>query len=308
MELIRVDLNKIAVFCQVVDSGNNYQRASEVLNVSPSALSQTISGLEASLGFQLFDRLGKKLALTKRGLRIHKEFRQSQASLQRALQEMKEVPEKIGGLLKVGSYLEFAKAQLSPVIAEFVRQHPSVQIKLVFDTPSRLQSMVAQGQLDLCFSIFPAQETKMINSKSICQEELVLIAKRGLLPDSPTYDQLMRVPIIEYYFNHQPICRWLALHYQKRPKKVPANILASTAEMVLSLVREGAGIGVVPAYLVKDAEADLRIVRPTKKRLIDHIWLLERAAGDKTSAHSAFKKQILESTSGPLGHERATTS
>lgn len=296
MELNRVDLNKIAVYCQIIESGSNYQRASHVLNVSPSALSQTISGLEFSLGFQLFDRIGKKLVPTKRGLRLHREFRASQANFLRALDELAGDNARVRGLLRVGSYLEFAKSQLSATIAEFIQRHPDAQIKMVFDTPSRLHEMLGQGQLDLCFSIFPSVDKKMILSQSVCQEELVLVARRTALEESPSYEDVMNQPIIEYYFNHQPLCRWLALHYNKRLKRVPARILASTAEMVLSLVREGAGIGVVPAYLVNEPELlkTLRIVRPTRKRLDDDIWLLERISDKPSPLQRAFKAQCLE--------------
>ena len=296
MDANRVDLNKIAIFCQVVECGNNYQRASEVLNVSPSALSQTISGLEFSLGFQLFDRLGKKLVPTKRGLRIHSEFRASQTNFIKALNELSGADKRVAGLLRVGSYLEFAKSQLSGSIADFIRTYPEAQIKMVFDTPSRLHEMLNQGQLDLCFSIFPSVDKKMILSQSVCQEELVLIARKNQVSETPSYEEVMSQPIIEYYFNHQPICRWLAVHFNKRPKKVPARILASTAEMVLSLVREGAGIGIVPAYLVTDAETlkTLRIVRPTQQRLDDDIGLLERVSEQVTPLHRAFKQLCLE--------------
>ncbi len=292
MELNSVDFNKLAVFCQIIESGN-YQRASEALGVTPSALSQTVTGLEAAIGFRLFDRIGRRLVPTDRGLKVHREFRLSQGGFLRALRAMTGAETQIKGMLRIGAYLEFAKSRLSGVMKDFIHEFPDTQIKMVFDTPTRLQEMVLRGHLDMCFSIFPAQGSKRVASQAVSEEELVLIAARGMLPDSPAFSQTMAVPIIEYYFNHQPMQKWLYLHYQKRPKKIPIRIFASTAEMVLSLVREGAGIGIVPAYLVEGVKS-VQVVRPTNKRFTDYIWLLQKSVHDQSALHKAFVRRFQE--------------
>ncbi len=174
MKLNGLDLNKVAVFCQIIDSGN-YSKASEILNVTPSALSQTVSALEFALGFQLFDRVGKKMVPTTKGLTLHREFRVHQKGFLRSLEELTAEDTEVAGLLRVGAYLEFAKAQLSAPIRSFVQQFPEAQIKMVFDTPTRLQSLLQKGQLDICFSIFPAVD-KSVDSEDFFQEELVLIS------------------------------------------------------------------------------------------------------------------------------------
>lgn len=292
MELNKVDLNKIAVFCQVIDSGN-YQRASEVLHVTPSALSQSITNLEHSLGFALFERRGRRLLPTKQGLKLHQEFREHQSGFFKALQSLRGEREKVEGVLKVGAYLEFAKSGLTPVLKEFVEEYSDARIKMVFDSPSRLQMLLHQGQLDLCFSIFPAADKKTMLSTPLLEQELVLISSHEF-SKSPSFEEVLREPIIEYYFNHQPLRRWLDLHFGKKPKKLPVRIFAATAEMVLALVQEGAGIGIVPKYLVTAVEEKrgVRILRPTQKKLIDYIWLLESSAREKSPAQMAFRKKL----------------
>lgn len=286
-----LDFNKVAVFCQVIDSGN-YQRASEVLHVTPSALSQTVTGLESALGFQLFERRGRRLVPTAKGLRLHREFRSRERDLWHVINELGVGASQVSGLIRIGAYLEFAKARLTGIMKDFIQEYPAAHIKTVFDSPSRLQELLLAGQLDLCFSIFPAAENRAIQSTALVEEELVLIAAPGVLSDAPKFDEVMATPVIDYYFNHQPIRRWLALHYGKRPKKIPVRVFASTAEMVLALVREGAGIGVVPRYLV-EGQKNLRILRPTARKLTDFVWLLERAGHERTAITSAFRARVL---------------
>lgn len=297
MKLNNVDLNKVAVFCQVVDAGN-YRTASEALNVTPSAISQAISSLESALELKLFDRVGKRLIPTDAGAKLHREFGVHHRGFLDSLRNLSESEDLVAGTLHIGAYLEFAKSRLAPVISAFLKANPDAQVKLVFDTPSRLHRLLEAGKLDLCFSIYPSHETRAIESKPVYHEELVLIAPKGMLESSPDYDEVIAQPVVEYYSSHQPIRRWLSLHYKKKPRHLNVRAFATTAEMVLALVREGAGIGIVPEYLLGQRPGEfsrsMRVVRPTTRRFTDHIWMLEPTRTTKSAVHRAFRAMALE--------------
>ncbi len=294
MKLNDLDFNKLAVFSQVVESGN-YRLASETLNVTPSALSQTITLLEHRLGFPLFHRVGRKLVPTGNGLTLHREFRRHQGAFLESVKGLAEKKHRVTGLLRIGSYLEFATSQLAPVVRSFTQKFPEAQLKLHFDTPSRLEEALERGKLDLCFSIYPSVQRKKTESRPVFHEELVLVSPAGLLPDSPTYDDMLAAPLIDYFANHLALSRWLQLHYRRRPRKLSVKVYASAAEMVLALVAEGAGIGVVPKFLFDSTrlKRSVKLVRPTPRRLLDHIWMLEKR-GELSALHTEFRKHALE--------------
>lgn len=296
MKLNQIDLNKVAVFCQVFESGN-FPKASEVLNVTPSALSQTISNLEHNLGVPLFLRINRKLQPTQQGQRLYQEFRHHHRALLNAVNSIASREEQVSGTLRIGAYLEFAKTQLTSVLNHFLKKYPQAQVKLSFDTPSRLHQMLKDGQVDLCFSIYPSTETNSIVSNPVYKEELVVIAPLNGPGEKADYRSLVNYPMIEYYLNHQPLRRWLQLHFQRRPpKQLPIRIYAATAEMVLSMVRSGAGLGIVPKYLLSSSEItkSVQVVRPTERKFIDHIWMLERRLEKKSVLLEEFKKMSLD--------------
>jgi DNA-binding transcriptional LysR family regulator len=292
VKLNDLDLNKVAVFCDVVDAGN-YRRAGEMLNVTPSALSQTIRQLEHSLGAPLFQRVGKRLVPNRTGLRLHHEFRRTNADFLRAIQGLADETHRVSGLLRVGAYLEFAKVRLTPLIRSFRDIYPATQFKFTFDSPSRLQHLLETGNLDVCFSIYPSVEARTIESRPIYHEELVLIAPKGRLPENPALERLLEVPVIDYFLNHQPIRRWLYLHYRKRPKKIPIVVYAASAEMVLAIVKEGAGLGVIPQFLLDQEIPSVEVIRPSTRKCLDHIWLLERKSVKRSTIHDAFVKHVV---------------
>lgn len=292
MNLNSVDFNKLVIFSQVVEAGN-YRLASEILNVSPSALSQSITTLEHGLGILLFHRFGKKLVLTEEGEKIQLEFKKYHGEFTQSLLRIAGSQKQVSGLLQIGSYMEFAKFQLAPILARFQIQYPETQIKLVFDTPSRLHRLLESNKLDVCFSIYPERDSKLILSKPIYKEELLLVSPQGLLDERAGFNQVISAPMVEYYFNHQPIRRWLMLHYKKKPKKLPIRTYGATAEMVLSLIQEGLGIGMVPEYLLQATlSKSLTVCRPTSRKLLDHIWMLQLRNRSQSSILEAFTTEI----------------
>jgi DNA-binding transcriptional LysR family regulator len=292
VNLNNVDFNKLLIFSRVVEAGN-YRLASEALNVTPSALSQTISSLEHSLGIPLFHRFGKRLVLTETGEKIQREFQSHYLSLTQALGRIANKDTEISGIIHAGAYLEFAKFQLAPVLTVFQKMYPDVQVKLVFDTPSRLHRMLEENKLDICFSIYPERDSKLIRSKPIYREELLLVAPQGMLSERASFEEIIASPMVEYYFNHQPIRRWLMLHFKKKPKKIPIRTFGASAEMVFALIQEGLGIGMVPEYLLQSKlPKAVTVCRPTPRKLMDNIWMLHLKAREKSVALSRFLEEV----------------
>src|SRR4051794_22804585 len=60
MKLNDLDLNKLAVFMEVVRAGGITKAAAQ-LRLTPSAVSQSVKALETALDVELFDRVGKRL-------------------------------------------------------------------------------------------------------------------------------------------------------------------------------------------------------------------------------------------------------
>src|SRR5829696_5401785 len=61
-----MDVKRLRTFVSVVDLGT-VSKAALRLRISQSALSRQISDLEHECGFELFDRVGRRLVLTTRG-------------------------------------------------------------------------------------------------------------------------------------------------------------------------------------------------------------------------------------------------
>lgn len=288
MNLNNIDLNKIRVFHTVVKLGS-YQSAADELGLTRSAISQSMTTLEAQLGVSLFQRKGRKLFPTKEAKDFSFEFGQYQKALNEVLGRLTNPEGEVEGLIRIGAYFEFAKTQLTSLVKTFSEMYPHAKFKFIFDSPSRLQRALENGQIDMSFSIFPHREANDIESVKIFSQELVLVSPKAYAKKAENFDELLKLPLIEYYSSHLLLPRWMQRHFSKRVRKLDVKVFAASAEMLLEFVANDVGVGVVPTYLYESSEyRGLKIIRPTEKKLKDHIWLNQFAGQFENSAHRAF--------------------
>jgi DNA-binding transcriptional LysR family regulator len=308
MKMNSLDLNKLKIFSSVVRNGG-YKGASEELNLTRSAISQAITQLESSIGLKLFLRFGNQMHLTDEAQKFHSDLERYNRSLIASLEKLTSLKQQtaLRGTLVIGAFLEFAKSQLIPVLKSFMENHPEVQLKLVFDSPSRLQKLLETHKIDISLSIFPHAGVKSISSVPLMTEELVLVAKKDSAFDISSAKQILLAPVIDYFPQHLLIKSWWKVHFgEKSTPHFHIRTYAASADMVVEMVLSGLGIGVVPRYLIeKELSCErLRILRPTSGCLIDHLWLNQHQSTSARPLQKAFVSAALkhfESHAHPLG-------
>jgi LysR family D-serine deaminase transcriptional activator len=107
----------------------SFALAADELSLSPSAVSHRISALEEALGFLLFQRFHRKVALTTEGQRI---FWALTSSLEFINQEVLEIREQaLSGSLTLHSRPSIAQCWLVPRLADFSRLYPHIELNLL---------------------------------------------------------------------------------------------------------------------------------------------------------------------------------
>jgi DNA-binding transcriptional LysR family regulator len=121
----------------------SFRAASADLSVSPTALSQTIAGLEARLGVRLFNRTTRSVSPTKAGEQFLAEVEPAMGAINHAMEAVNSYRDKPAGALRINSSVGAARRILSPIILEFLRRNPEMQVDLV--TEDRPIDIVAEG-------------------------------------------------------------------------------------------------------------------------------------------------------------------
>ena len=102
----------------------SYRQAAEMLGVTHSALSQTVSRLEARYGVKLFERVGRRTVPTAYGEVLVAAARRSLDAMRAANHELELMQSVESGKLVIGADPSIAQAVLGPALATVAKEHP----------------------------------------------------------------------------------------------------------------------------------------------------------------------------------------
>lgn len=172
-----MDLNGLAVFSTVARAGG-ITRAARILNTVQSNVTARVRQLEHELGVDLFERHSRGVSLTKAGMRLL-DYSEKIAHLVEDARRATVDDLNLGSALAIGAMETTAAVRLSPVLAEFTRGHPNVDLSLETGTTKGLIDRVLSRGLEGAFVAGPIAHPEL-TEEEILIEELVLIAAAGV--------------------------------------------------------------------------------------------------------------------------------
>ena len=120
-----------------------FRPAAVELEMSTSAVSNAVAGLEARMGVRLFHRTTRSVSLTEAGRRFVDRIGPAVAQIQEAVAAADDRAGTPSGTLRLNSSLGAAQMVFRPILAEFLRRYPDVTLDVV--TEGRLVDIVAEG-------------------------------------------------------------------------------------------------------------------------------------------------------------------
>jgi DNA-binding transcriptional LysR family regulator len=121
----------------------SFTRAAAELEVTPSALSQTLKQLEASVGVRLLHRTTRQVGLTEAGTDFLARITPALNEIDAAMEALRQHGERPAGTLRVTMPQNLLDWLIGPVLVEFLRTYPDVKLEVLCD--SRLVDLVAEG-------------------------------------------------------------------------------------------------------------------------------------------------------------------
>ncbi len=156
----------------------NFSRAAEELPVTQPGLSQQIRVLEAELGVQLFDRTGKRVALTRAGEVLLPHAYHILAAVETARNEVGELSQLTRGTASLGAPPTVSTHFLPSRLTRFRRKYPGLEVTLREAGTESLLRLIEDSQLDL--SIVVSDDLPPVVEGALLLEEKYVLAV-GLL-------------------------------------------------------------------------------------------------------------------------------
>lgn len=147
-----MELRHLTYFVAVAER-LNFSRAAEAMHVAQPAISQQVRALEKELGVQLFDRLGKRVALTEAGQAFLPHARRILAAVEAAENEVRERAALARGTIILGAPSTVSTHRLPEQLTRFKRQYPGLEVTLREAGTETLIKLIETGQVDLAIVV-----------------------------------------------------------------------------------------------------------------------------------------------------------
>src|SRR6201998_9765 len=121
------DFEGLAMFAKVAEE-RSFAAAARAMGVSVATASRAVTRLEERLGGRLFNRTSRRLALTDYGRSLAERASKIYADAQEAEDFGRETSSKPRGLVKMTAPLSFGARWVAPMLPEFFRQYPDIEI------------------------------------------------------------------------------------------------------------------------------------------------------------------------------------
>ena len=138
----RANLDDLAAFLAVARE-RSFTKAAAKLGVSQSALSQTVSNLEARLAVRLLTRTTRSVAPTEAGERLARTLAPRLDEIDAELAALTELREKPAGTVRITADEHAANMVLWPALAKFLPRYADIKVEVMVDFG--LTVIVAEG-------------------------------------------------------------------------------------------------------------------------------------------------------------------
>lgn len=138
----RLPLNTLPAFRAVAEA-QNLRAAADLLHLTHSAVSQQIRGLEQQLGFELFERRGRRVVLNPAGQALLRSVQAALAQLEDGVQAAAAAGGDAAQRLRVTVLPSFAQRWLLPRIGRWRERHPTLALEI--DASHQLVDLQREG-------------------------------------------------------------------------------------------------------------------------------------------------------------------
>lgn len=250
-----MSLYSYKVFLEVADSGS-FVKASEKLNLSPSAVSHAVKALENEFGFSLFNRSRSGAVLTGSGQRVIPYIR-SLIKLQNNLeQEVNIINQFDVGAVRIAMFASVASNWFIKILHDFKEKNPGIDVIFQQGDYADILRWLENGDVDMAFTT--DELAKDLNFTPLKKDPLICVTADDFVPLN-----FMSVTPVDLKNGHLIInkeceeydARSFIEKYSLRPDAYYETV---THQTLFAMVREGMGICLIPELVASAAPSGVK--------------------------------------------------
>jgi len=266
-----INMQRLAMFVAVAEAGS-FTGAAQTLGLTKAVVSFNIKHLEEELGVSLLTRSTRRVSTTDAGEQFYHRCLQLLEDAESALEDVRSDHAGLSGLLRITTTPEYGAKVIVPALTDFTSKHPQLRIQHV--SSSKNDDLIA-GRFDVAIRLGHLADSSH-HARLIDQFDILAVA-------APLYLNTLHTRSVRN-LEQLASSKWIAHSRLSTPlswqvitpggetvllnASSPAMVMADSASSLLAFALAGAGVAILPAWLVQDEIVKGRLIH----LLPDHLF------------------------------------
>ncbi|WP_323766892.1 LysR family transcriptional regulator [Marinovum sp.] len=246
--------SRLVRYIDAVARHGSVRKASEILNIAPSAVNRQILEFERALGMPLFDRLPRGMKLTSAGEVVVSHIRRMDSELNMMDARLRDLKGLQAGTVRLVAASGLMSSFIASTAARFCEAHPMVDLKIDTLSSEEIVQAVGAGDADLGLSFDLPRDPALTTLASMHQPLGVVVRPNHVLARRPALrlndcvgERLILPP------RGSGIRVLLDVAFAETRIDPNVVVVSNSVELRKAFVREGTGITILAAVdLVAD--------------------------------------------------------
>lgn len=262
-----MELRQLRIFVCAAEE-NSFTRAAEKLGYAQSNITTQVRLLEEEFNTRLFERLGKKIALTADGEKLLYHAKRLLRYASDIKGTMTSSPEP-GGILNIGIAESLCLFKLPVLLKEYSRLYPQVKLVIRQGTPLDFQRWLHDNTIDVAFSLDAIINDEDLVARILCEEPMIIVGNNEHPLVGKGCMELQDISRESFIYTERD-CSYRSViekHFTEAKIQPSSSYEFDSIEAIKQFVSSGLGIALLPhaaveRELTSGSLVDLKLIEP----------------------------------------------
>lgn len=255
------------IFHTIVQQGS-FNKAAEILHMTPSAVSHAVSDAEKQIGFQIFNRTKSGITMTESGALLYPSVLQmlnGEETLRQSIDQLKGFEK---GTAKVGIFNSTCTNWMPDILEHFSARYQGIKIDIYEGSYEDVIYWIKTGIVD--FGFLSTSCTTELPVEPLYRDPLICIVPKGFKTLTPGYITIEEMKNQQFVIQREGSDADVQMLFKKYGLHFHSNCHVLDDTSIMAMVACGRGISVMPTLTAKGLEGDLQVLHilPDECRVI----------------------------------------
>jgi DNA-binding transcriptional LysR family regulator len=269
--------------------------AARALHMSQPNASKMLKKIEEQIGFLLFERINGRLHSTEEARLIFDQVETTLLSLRRFRSLTEDIRDMHRGTLTLGGLPLLSRAWLPDVLARFMQKHPGINTTFHTRSSKKLIELVAERQLDVAVSMLSIEDP-LVECSALTSLEFVaaipvdhVLARKQIIHAKDLHQQdFVSLSVLDHTREEIESC------LKKAGATPNERSECSLPSVVLQMIENGIGIGLVDHVSAREHQPKRIVFRPFLPAIRMKVWLMRPRMRPRSMVIDEFVALLLQ--------------